>query len=963
MPKPIEVWKPFPGAQQRFLSCPAWEVLLHGNRGGGKSQPLWSQVLTEKGFVFMGDLSVGSEVICPIEGEPKKIVGIFPQGHVDVYKIITEYGYTYCSLDHLWMIKFASNGQFLLRRTYELINLLDKEVPVYIPKYNNPLNVELSQILRIEKYPKQDFCQCIKVDSIDGLYITDNYLVTHNTDVLLMDYLQGVGQGFGIDYKGLLLREATTELGDVITKSKKWIPRIFPTAKFNNQKKTWAFEGGETLWLNYARVEDDYWQYHGHEIPWIGWEEVTNHALPNVYLKLMSCNRSSNSKIPLKYRSTCNPSGPGHCVPYGDVLTPTGWVDIKNIKVNDLIFSVDSEGFLFETNVNQIHKEYYEGKLIDVNKKGFSLTCTPNHKLPKLGGIVGNREQKYTLIPFKELPGQASILRSCEFEGVNPSDEFFVSEYNLTQIRKSRVIQPKKCRWKDLASLLGWFLSEGGTQPLNYSFSISKSIKTYPEKYIEIKNLLDRIGFKYTSNAKGFIIYSRDWFQFFHQFGSYEDKFIPKEYKNWNKDLLKLLFTSLVDGDGTWYIEGKSGEYYTTSKQLASDICEIALKLGYIIGTRFVHKENKRPCYVIRFKSNFLKHSIINTGNHRYSVNSKTKNIDVIEKDYSGFVYCLGVNKTHTFILRQKGSVWISGNSWVKERFIDKGPPEKIYYDEFGQARTHIQSSLLENRALLDADPNYQAKLLAMTQDNKMLRDAWVFGSWDLITGGFFTDVWDKKKHVLTPFKIPKSWRLLRSFDWGSSKPWCVTYGVEANGEQPDPVSGIKIPFIPRGSVIIIDEIYGWNGSADEGDRATSQEIAERILDKDRALQIEYKVKTIPGPADTSIWEVRDGTSIAANMNSHNCRWTKAYKGSGSRISGWAMIRQMLGAAKRQELESPHLYFFENAVHHIRTLPVMQRDKNKPEDIDTTMEDHAMDSLRYFLTRKLSTLKRRKVGI
>jgi len=75
------------------------------------------------------------------------------------------------------------------------------------------------------------------------------------------------------------------------------------------------------------------------------------------------------------------------------------------------------------------------------------------------------------------------------------------------------------------------------------------------------------------------------------------------------------------------------------------------------------------------------------------------------------------------------------------------------------------------------------------------------------------------------------------------------------------------------------------------------------------------------------------------------------------------MIRQMLGAAKRGDLESPHLYFFDLAQHHIRTLPVMQRDKKKPEDIDTDLEDHAMDSLRYLLTRKMMKFKRRKVGI
>ena len=446
------------------------------------------------------------------------------------------------------------------------------------------------------------------------------------TDVLVMDFLQNVGKGFGADYKGLLLREATTELGDVISKTKKWIPRMFPSAKYNGSRKIWTFADGETLWMNYARTIDDYEQYHGHEYPWIGWEELTNHAMDTIYLKLMSCNRSSNEDIPLKYRATCNPSGPGHqCV---------------------------------------------KARFIDKTEQG----------------------------------------------------------------------------------------------------------KIYREKVIF-------------------------------------------EYPDENGDMVK---------------------------------------------------------------------------------------------------------------------------------------------QEVTIARTHVQSFASENKALMRADPMYMAKIFSLSQDNPMLKKAWIDGSWDLTIGGFFTDVWDKKVHILPNFQIPYSWRLYRSFDWGSSKPWAVTYGFESNGEQPeDP----EIPYIPKGSVLIPTEIYGWNGTANEGDRATSQEIAERVSGVDNALLTEYKAKCYAGPADTAIWTVTDGVSIASNLATHGCKWTKAYKGAGSRIAGWAIMRQMLGATKRQDPEKPHLYFFDQAAHHIRTLPLMQRDKKKPEDIDTKLEDHAMDSLRYFLARKMVRLKQRKVGI
>ncbi|OLA92230.1 MAG: hypothetical protein BHW61_01045 [Sutterella sp. 63_29] len=40
MAAPNVVWQPLPGSQRTFLSCPYYEVLLEGNRGGGKTDAL-----------------------------------------------------------------------------------------------------------------------------------------------------------------------------------------------------------------------------------------------------------------------------------------------------------------------------------------------------------------------------------------------------------------------------------------------------------------------------------------------------------------------------------------------------------------------------------------------------------------------------------------------------------------------------------------------------------------------------------------------------------------------------------------------------------------------------------------------------------------------------------------------------------------------------------------------------------
>jgi hypothetical protein len=43
----------------------------------------------------------------------------------------------------------------------------------------------------------------------------------------------------------------------------------------------------------------------------------------------------------------------------------------------------------------------------------------------------------------------------------------------------------------------------------------------------------------------------------------------------------------------------------------------------------------------------------------------------------------------------------------------------------------------------------------------------------------------------------------------------------------------------------------------------------------------------------------------------------------------------------------PLLYFFSTCRHTIRTVPALQHDANRPEDVMTQSEDHAGDETRY----------------
>ncbi|MBX3452482.1 MAG: AAA family ATPase [Planctomycetaceae bacterium] len=77
-------------------------VMLYGVHGIGKAQPLTARVLTPQGFVPMGELEVGDRVIGS-NGQSCRVLGVFPQGLKDVYRVTFRDGSsTECCDDHLW---------------------------------------------------------------------------------------------------------------------------------------------------------------------------------------------------------------------------------------------------------------------------------------------------------------------------------------------------------------------------------------------------------------------------------------------------------------------------------------------------------------------------------------------------------------------------------------------------------------------------------------------------------------------------------------------------------------------------------------------------------------------------------------------------------------------------------------------------------------------------------------------
>ena len=80
-----------------FKNC----LLFCGGAGTGKAQPLYSKVLTPTGFITMGEVTVGTDVITG-SGRTAMVIGVYPQGSRPIYEITLSNGHKFrVSDEHL----------------------------------------------------------------------------------------------------------------------------------------------------------------------------------------------------------------------------------------------------------------------------------------------------------------------------------------------------------------------------------------------------------------------------------------------------------------------------------------------------------------------------------------------------------------------------------------------------------------------------------------------------------------------------------------------------------------------------------------------------------------------------------------------------------------------------------------------------------------------------------------------
>lgn len=304
---------------------------------------------------------------------------------------------------------------------------------------------------------------------------------------------------------------------------------------------------------------------------------------------------------------------------------------------------------------------------------------------------------------------------------------------------------------------------------------------------------------------------------------------------------------------------------------------------------------------------------------------------------------------------RATGNPGGPGHQWVKERYIEPAPlgwePIEYEYTNPFDGSTVTKSRMFLPGKITDHNllgPEYIANL-QMSGGEALVR-AWLLGDWDVVEGAFF-DGWSEKL-IIKPFSIPEHWTKFISGDWGFAAPFSFGWWAVASEDFQTPEGNQ----IPKGAMVRYREYYG-KTAANVGIRKDADVVGLELREKTGDEVLSTCV------IDPAAFGSQSGPSVAEDIvkGASDFNWkqhhpgkppgkpiffrpadNKRVAGRGA-IGGWNQMRGRITGA----FGMPMIYCFSTCTDSIRTIPALQHDRDKPEDLDTAAEDHAADEWRY----------------
>lgn len=271
------------------------------------------------------------------------------------------------------------------------------------------------------------------------------------------------------------------------------------------------------------------------------------------------------------------------------------------------------------------------------------------------------------------------------------------------------------------------------------------------------------------------------------------------------------------------------------------------------------------------------------------------------------------------------------GHAWYRTRFV-------LPMREGREADTRFIPARVGDNAF--NNPEYRKILEGLTGWQKR---AWLDGDWDIAAGQYFT-TFRRDVHIVEDFDDTRAVEWFVAFDYGFAHYTVCLLGCR-DGD---------------GNIFVVDE-HAERLWLPQRHAAAIKTMLARHSIGDRRLEIGDLKRFVAG-ADVFSRQ-SDGTTIAAQYAKQGITLRPA---NTDRVNGWAEVMQGLG-----DIDAgirPTLFIHRRCGRLVETLPTLQHDPNRPEDVlkidaddDGVGGDDAADALRYLVATKSRSVAQRKL--
>ena len=356
------------------------------------------------------------------------------------------------------------------------------------------------------------------------------------------------------------------------------------------------------------------------------------------------------------------------------VLTKRGWIHFYELSYEDEVCCLDAKteriGYHHPTNIVAYP---YKGPMMRIATQNMDFLITPNHR-----------------VVYRWDGGAIHLGEACKVFGRNFSipksgswDEPDVEAFELPQAEvptyfgHHKVEVAQAFRMDDWLRFFGWYIAEGcvrrrsGEPTAAYLCQEEGSPKADVLQRamsglgynVAVSRLTDKLRPRTMLN---FEISNNHLASYLQQFGVSASKYIPTILKNLSRRQLRILFDSLMLGDGSVHKRTGSMYYHSKSTRLLDDVQEIAIKLGY-----------GATVYTNRSKGYTQKYLCISM-----HPNAAVTRQSQTWEDYNGVVYCCTV-PTGIIMVRRNGRAAFSGNTMGEYGTPNVPIPEGFFEIEY----------------------------------------------------------------------------------------------------------------------------------------------------------------------------------------------------------------------------------------------------------------------------------------